>query len=182
MLEKLLWDADRVLFWIAAVVAVAWFFGWINGERPAKECGPGRVELRLNLSGIAMYVMMAAALPFMARTFTHRGAGKLSIVSSSAVLIVIFSILADFPGTLIIGAEGLEEKYWLRKNKRIRWNEIVEIQTDRKSRSVTIKSSTGKKIVHSAFLSGRSKLLQELKLHCGGELPADFPREPVENA
>jgi hypothetical protein len=40
--------------------------------------------------------------------------------------------------------------------------------------------SEGTKIVHNRVLPDRPRLLSELRLHCGDELPSDFPREPEE--
>lgn len=87
--------------------------------------------------------------------------------------------VAEFPGTIVITADGLEQVHWLWKNKLIQWSEIEEINTGEKSRAVTITATNGTKIVHSRQLPDRPRLLFELKQHCGENLPPDFPREPI---
>jgi Bacterial PH domain len=74
-----------------------------------------------------------------------------------------------------IASDGLQQVSWLWKNKRIRWEDIVEINTGGKSRTVTITGSDGTKIVHSRVLPDRPRLLIELRHHCGENLPSDFP-------
>jgi hypothetical protein len=86
-------------------------------------------------------------------------------------------IAASFPETIIVKADGLEQVSWLWKNKRIHRSDIVEINTGEKSRTVTITSADGTRIVHSRQLPDRQRLLAELKHHCGENPPSDFPRE-----
>jgi hypothetical protein len=89
-------------------------------------------------------------------------------------------IIFDFPGTIVVTRDGLEQKYWFHKRKRILWKEIVEIETCVLNEAVKITSMDGTKIVHSYLLADRLRLLLELKQHCGEELPPDFPREPID--
>ena len=91
----------------------------------------------------------------------------------------MIAILCSFPGTVVITGSCLQQVYWFRRNKRIRWQEIVEINTGEKSHTVIITGADGTKIVHVRQLADRRRLLLELKNHCGEELPPDFPREPI---
>lgn len=91
------------------------------------------------------------------------------------MLAIQFSL--SIPGSIVIAQDGLKQLYWFRNTKRIRWAEIVEINTGQKSRTVTITGINGSKIVHSTHLADRPRLLLELKNHCGDNLPPDFPRE-----
>ena len=84
-------------------------------------------------------------------------------------------MLFEFPGSVVVTGDGLEQIYWFWRNKHIRWNDIVEIESGQKDRTVTITSANGTKIVHSRFLADRPRFLLELKEHCGEELPPDFP-------
>jgi hypothetical protein len=89
------------------------------------------------------------------------------------------AFLIELPATIVAGSDGLEQVYWFRRNKRIGWGEIVEINTGEKSRVVTITGADGTKIIHSRQLTDRPRLLLELKRHCGDNLPPDFPCEPI---
>ena len=95
---------------------------------------------------------------------------------------VAIGLITLFPGTIVIDSEGLQQTSWAWKNKRIRWTDIVEINTGEKSRTVTISGADGTKIVHSRRLPDRPRLLWEIKQRCGEQLPADFPREPVSSS
>lgn len=106
---------------------------------------------------------------------------SMALIQSPFFLAMAIYGLLNLPGTIVVSGEGIEQQYWLRKNKRIRWGNIVEIDSDPKDRRVTIQAADGTKIDHSFFHSGRQRFLQELKQHCGSELPEDFPREPLEN-
>jgi len=100
---------------------------------------------------------------------------------STTALYVMFTIflLVSFPGTIPVTSDGIVQSFWLRRNKRIPWKNIVEINTGEKSRTVAITSSDGTEIVHSDLLVDRPRMLLELKQHCGENLPPDFPREPL---
>jgi hypothetical protein len=109
-------------------------------------------------------------------TYSH---GKpLELVMAVCFGVIAVMVIFTFPGTIIASADGLEQTFWLWKNKGIRWTEIAEINTGEKSRTVTITGADGTKIVHSRQLPDRPGLLVTLKDHCGENLPPDFPREP----
>jgi hypothetical protein len=99
------------------------------------------------------------------------------VLISSALFMVLFYI----PETIVVTDEVVEQVYWLRGNKRIRWNEIVEINSGKTDKLVTITGADGTKIIHSLRLADRERFLQELKQHCGENLPPDFPGGPFPN-
>lgn len=74
--------------------------------------------------------------------------------------------------------EAIEQVFLLGWRKCIRWEDIVEIESNPKDRMVTITGADGTKIVYSRFLADRPRLLLELKQRCGEDLPPDFPQEP----
>jgi len=110
------------------------------------------------------------------------GGNLLSVVTAVCFASIAIALLTSFPGTILIDSRGLQQKFWARRNKRIRWADIVEINTGERSRTVAITGTDGTKIVHSRQLPDRQRLLWELKQHCGEQLPADFPREPVSSS
>jgi hypothetical protein len=77
---------------------------------------------------------------------------------------------------------GLQEVFWLWRNTRIRWDEIVEINTEKKDSAVTVIGADKTRIIHSGRLPDRPRFLLEIKRHCGENLPADFPGRDVNNS
>ena len=90
--------------------------------------------------------------------------------------------LISFPGTVAVTRDGIEQVYWFRKKKYIRWGDIVEVNTGKRIRRIEITGADHTIIVHSSNLADRERLLLELKQHCGDNLPPDFPSEPANRA
>jgi hypothetical protein len=105
--------------------------------------------------------------------------GALELVTGVGCVLVAVTSLIELPATIVTNSGGIEQTFWLRKNKRIRWKGVVEINTGEKIHTVTITSADGTKIIHSSQLADRARLLLELKQHCGDSLPPDFPRERI---
>jgi hypothetical protein len=106
----------------------------------------------------------------------HHGVQSTTDLLGSAV--ICFAALAyifSLPGTILATWEGLEQLYWLRPEKRIRWDEIVEIKASGNTGALTIKKADGTTIVHNARLADREGLLEEIRKHCGSNLPPGFP-------
>jgi Bacterial PH domain len=140
----------------------------------------GRIEFARNVYSYVTWVLIAVSLASWAIKDFLSGEGRpLTLVNAAGFGLLAVMFFVEFPATIVITTEGLEQFYWLRKNKRIRWEDIAEINTGEKSHTVTVTSADGTKIVHSAQLADRARLLLELKQHCGDSLPPDFPREPI---
>ena len=86
-----------------------------------------------------------------------------------AVLLRVFAL----PGTIIASWEGLEQVYWFRFEKRMRWGEVAKIEIGKSGSPVTVISIDGTKIVHSMFLADQPRFLQELQRHCRPDLLQD---------
>ena len=97
------------------------------------------------------------------------------LFTSAAITFAAVAYLFAFPGTIVATWEGLEQLYWLRPEKRIRWDEIAEIKSGGNTGTLTIKKADGTAIVHSVRLPDRERLLDEIRLHCGSNLPPGFP-------
>lgn len=182
MIGKVLLDIDRVVFWVCMAFTFAGMAGLVRGDRGAKELSGNRVQFGWNWPGFAWLGVMITIIPTIARMLVHQRSGLLGLAPPVCMAILPVGFLFELPGTITVSDQGLEQRYWLRRNKRIQWGEIIEINSGLKDRSVTIKGTDGTKIIHSFMHSGRARLLQELKQHCGSELPEDFPREPLESA
>lgn len=166
---------------LIAGALVAWcFLANAPKDRKANVSTTGRVEFAPNRRARAAWLILAAFLVYLVPAqFRHTGGHLFPLVTAIAFASVAVGLLISFPGTILIDSEGLQQTFWAWKNKRIRWADVVEINTGEKSHTVTITGADGVKIIHSRQLPDRPRLLWELKQHCGEQLPADFPREPV---
>lgn len=140
------------------------------------EFKPSKLTLWAWLALIAymVYVVYGTAIRF---RYGHWNLPN--VAGASGLVIVLAMMVAEFPGTIVVTADGLEQIRWLWRNKYIRWGEVEEINTGEKSQTITITAKDGTKIVHWRPLPDRPRLLLELKKYCGENLPPDFPREPI---
>lgn len=164
----------------AGVLVTLCFLADAPKNRKANVSATGRVEFAPGRRATVAWLILAAfSVTVIPAQFRRMGGDPFSIVIPVAIASVAISLLTSFPGSILIDSEGMQQRFWAWKNKRIRWTNVVEINTGEKSRTVTISGADGTKIVHSRQLPDRPRLLWELKRHCGEQLPADFPREPV---
>jgi hypothetical protein len=178
MTWKLLHWIGDFLFW----GALAWIvFGIKGNRRPARALSGDRIEFFPHWLTIWAWMLIIGfmAMPSM-RYVLHRQGNPWQIVFLTCLGFGALFVIFDFPGTIVVTCDGLEQIYWFQKRKRIRWKDIVEVETGIKEKAVTITGADGTKIVHSYLLADRSRLLLELKRHCGEELPPDFPGEPID--
>ena len=177
-------DFVRPVAELIAGALVAWcFLADAPKDRKANVSRTGCVEFAPNHRATGAWLILLAFFVYLAPArFIHMGDHLFSIVTAVAFASVAIALLISFPGNILADSEGLQQTYWIWKSKRIRWAEIVEINTGDKSRTVTITGADGTKIVHSRQLPDRPRLLWELKRHCGEQLPADFPRETVSSS
>jgi hypothetical protein len=168
---------------IAGALVVLCFLADASKHGKAKVSAIGIIEFAPNRRATAAWLMMAAFFVYLVPVeFRSMGREWLSVVSAACFALVAIALLISYPGTIVVDSDGLQQTFWAWKNKRIRWAEIVEINTGKESRTVTITGADGTKIVHSRQLPDRQRLLRELKQHCGEQLPADFPREPMSSS
>ena len=174
---KIIFGTFNCLIWAAAFWML---FRKAEAQRPARICGDGRVEFTRSGFAYLLWILLAADLAWWAiRELLFSKGRPLALMKGVALGLSAAMLLFDLPGTIFITSGGLEQSYWLRRNKRILWKDILEINTGEKGHIVTVTSADGTKIVHSAELADRARLLLELKQHCGDDLPPDFPREPL---
>jgi len=179
---KLLSTITRLLF----DVLLAWMLFGRGGKRgPARVKGDGRVEFAPDRLGLWAWPLTAAYLVWwIVRDLVQRHAKPSDFLSPAILGVTALMLLFSFPGTIVATADGLERVYWLRKNKRIRWTDIVEIRADTKNTwasTIAITSDDGTTIVHTWLLADRRRFMLELEQHCGEDLPPNFPRELDEN-
>jgi hypothetical protein len=184
MYGKHLIDFIRPIIELIGGALVVWcLLADASEDRRAKVSTTGCVEFAPNRRATAAWLILVAFFAYLVPAqFRHVGSSLLPIVIAVGFALVVGALLTSFPGTILIDARGLQQRFWAWKNKRIRWADIVEINTGEKNRTVTITGADGTKIVHSRQLPDRPRLLLELKQGCGEQLPADFPREPVSSS
>jgi hypothetical protein len=163
-------------------LALIWMLFGRHGKRgSANVRSDGRIEFAPDWIGLWAYPLtIAYSVWLAARALLHSHA-KLSDFLTPAIFgAIALSLLISFPGTIVVADGGLESVYWLRRNKRIQWEDIAEIETDKNSTSftmvmITITGADGTRIVHSWLLADRPRFLSEIRKHCGEALPPDFP-------
>jgi len=178
MIWKLLPWIARLLFWCA----LAWMLiDIVLKRRRARIISEGRIEFTPSRLTIWAWPFMIGFMASpAARDLMHSRGNSWDLLILACLGLAALGLLFLFPGTIVVNSDGLEQFYWLRRNKRIQWKDIEEIDSETSSR-VNILGADGTKIVHTLFLGDRPRFLLELKQHCGEELPPDFPQEPVES-
>lgn len=174
--KSLLWIAHES-YWVVFVLVVVTPF---TGNRRSARVLDGRIELGPSRIDLYTWPMLGAYLFFAAMNRLKHSLGKpLDFVTAASLGLLAFMFLFSSPGKIVITDDGLQQIYWFRRNKRIQWDEIVEIRTSKKGEVVTIVSADGTKIVHSPQLADGPLLLQEIKRYCSDNLPPDFLDESI---
>ncbi len=172
--------ARELLAFALPTVVVLAVWGRADKQRKAILLQDGNVEFTPNRrSFVAWPILIAYMIYATLSQGMHIQGSPLKLMVVVLVGILTVMLAGSFPGKIIVASDGLQQVCWLWKNKRIRWADIVEINTGGKDRTVTIASSDGTKIVHSHTLPDRARLLIELRQHCGENLPSDFLQEPI---
>lgn len=182
MIWKTIIGLSRLTFDLALI----WMLFGRSGKRgAARVLNDGRIEFAPDWLGLWAYPLTIFYLVWLAvRALVHSHGTPWDILTPAVFGFSGLFLLFSCPGTVVVAAEGLEEVYWLRKHKRIRWEGIAEIETDKKRTlftRVAITGVDGTRIVHSWLLADQPRLLLEIQKHCGDNLPPDFPRRPVES-
>jgi len=176
--KSLLW-LDRIVFWSSCALFLIAAFSRLFARGNPIERAEGLIEFPPSPMGHFCFVMMAASLPLsLEGAFLHSRLTVFDFIMTSYVLLIAITICLSVPGTISIDPEEITQRFWFRKNRHVRWKDIVEVKTTKRG-PIEITSNNRTKISHSSFLAGRGRFLLEIKKHCGDELPADFPREPL---
>lgn len=169
----------RLLGWIGFAMTL-WSF-WGKDNRKAQILNDKRIEFAPKKLAVLGSILIAVYFAYftIANLVKHWHETPFDLLISACVGLVSLTIVFSLPGAIVVTADGVNQLFWFRKNKHIRWVDIVEINTGKKSRAVTITGVDRTKIVHSRQLADRSRLLFEVKQHCGESLPPDFHRESI---
>jgi len=169
-----------LVFIALPALAILLLFGRVGNREPARVLFDGaRVEFPTCRVAFWSWLLVIA---FLVQAFVRRLIrghwGPWDLLADAVFAGGALSFLSMLPATIVVTEEGLEQVFWLRRNRRIRWENIEEVDTGNKGRTVSIKAIDGTKIHHTGQQVDRPRLLLELKEHCGDDLPPDFPREP----
>jgi hypothetical protein len=152
----------------------------MQNKNRAKELAANRVEFGMSWRvKFAWLIFLIAGIDVAWHLFRQYDEHILNIVMAACCALVVLMIVSSLPGTIVIAEDGLQQFHWVRRNKHIHWSDIVEINAGKNNRTITITAGDGTKIVHSNELADRPRFLVEIKKHCGENLPADFPGEPI---
>lgn len=167
---------------ILCEIALIWmFWGRAAKTKPARVLINGSIEFTLSTVAYLAWLPIVVLLVWIARSefmvLVHGPFAWLNLLNVAGFAWITIWVLVSFPGKVVVDDEGIEQVYWLWKNKRIPWQEIAEINTGKTEHTITITGIDRTKIVHSNRLPDRSRLLLELRRHCDENLPADFPAE-----
>jgi hypothetical protein len=172
--------AQHLLASVLVGAALMSFWSGADKHRKANVLQGGEVAFAPNRRSYWAWPLVVGYLVYATvRGLMHIHVGWLNLDIAVTLGGLAVLLAFPFPERILVTSDGLEQFSWLWKNKRIRWEDIVEVNTGETSRTVTITAVDGTKIIHSPRLPDRTRLLTELKHHCGENLPADFPREPL---
>ena len=178
-----MWIARLLWVWIVPVLLLVLLSRAQENKQKAMALNAQRIEFTpsklFHWASCLFACLFAIYAAYAAAAHLKHSHGRPDIIISICVGILGPMILYSLPGTIAVTADGIEQAFWFQKNRHIRWADIVEINSDEKSRTVSITGADGTKIVHSRQLADRSRLLLELKQHCGENLPPDFPCERI---
>ena len=166
-------------FWIALALLIA---SMVSNRSSATVRASGKVEFAPRWFGVWALIYVAIRMGFITWGYLRHGLGEpLTFATGVSLGLASVGLVLTLPGTVLVSDSGLEEVLWFWRNKRIRWEDIVEINTERKGSAVTVIGADKTKIIHSNRLPDRPRFLFEIRQQCGENLPADFPGTDVSN-
>jgi len=146
-----------------------------NRARSAKDIGDGRVEFSPDLLTYFAWPLIVFLPAWAAINELRRGSGEWwHLMTPMVLLLLTASEMFSFPGSIVVSHDAIEQHFWLRGEKRIRWGEITEIREPGMSGALTITASDNTKIIFSNRLPDRTRLLAEIEKYCRGNLPQEF--------
>jgi hypothetical protein len=154
--------------------------GWMHlrGHSPArsaKDLGDGTVEFSPDPLTYLAWPLIVLLPAWAAFNELRRGSGEWwQLLGPVLILVAAAAEMFSFPGTIVVFHDAIEQHFWLRSEKRIRWGEIEEIKEHGKPGPLVITASDGTKINFSDRLPDRSRFMAEIEKHCRGNLPPEF--------
>lgn len=178
MLAKELHWSIEVLFWLALGTALFTTF-WSNNK--VREHPDGRVVFAASrINTLAWLFVWGRVVVVGTRSILggdlHPWTLMLGILFGGGIL---FSV-AQYPGAITVDSEEVVQNYWFKSNRKLKWSEIEEIRIV-KGETIRLTGPQETRIVFWSGLPDSSRFLQEIRRHCSGNLPPDFPGETAEH-
>ena len=164
----------------AANFLSALLLAWMHFRGPgrghsAKDLGDGRVEFSPDPLTYFAWPLITLLPAWVAINELRRGLGDWSqLIAPAIILLLAVSEMFSFPGSIVVSHEGIEQHFWLRGQKRIRWGEVTELREGRGNSSLTITASDSTRIDFSGRLPDLPRFLEEIEKYCSGNLPPEF--------
>jgi Bacterial PH domain len=153
-----------------------------DGSRTASEVISGKIEFVPNRRSYFGVYLFVGFLTYVAVAGLVTGLRtQLDLISPLSCVGFVAIILAAFPASIVVDANGVEQVYWLRGRRRIAWKDIVSVDVNEKKHEVRIKGKNRVKIVHTRLLPDRSRLLAELDKHASERALVAVPKRPAES-
>ena len=178
----MIWKPTLATANFVSTILVLWMHVRKNGrERYAHDRGDGSVEFPPDpLAYLAWPVIVLLPAWGAINDFQQHASGKpWSQLLLALILLAAAVQLFRFPGTVVVTHEGVEQHFWLRSEKRIRWGEITGIKRIRASGILIITASDSTNTVFSDQLADRPRFLEELERYAHGKLPPENPAGSV---
>jgi hypothetical protein len=164
----------------AANILSALLLAWMHFRGPgrghsAKDLGDGRVEFSPDPLTYFAWPLITLLPAWVTINELRRGLGDWSrLMAPAIILLLAVSEMFSFPGSIVVSHEGIDQHFWLRGQKRIRWGEVTEIREGRANSSLSITASDGTRIDFTGRLPGLPRFLAEIGKYCRGNLPPEF--------
>lgn len=156
----------RVLFWVMVAITLVTVMRGGDDRRRARIRSADRIEFPPGWFGYCFWGVWITWLPLLIVNYSrHASDGVWAGVTLGAACVAGLLLFSEFPATIVVTEGGLEQVFWLRRNKRIQWGEIDGIVTGKKGRMITVTGIDGTRIVHTRGLADRARFLQEVGRH-----------------
>jgi hypothetical protein len=143
--------------------------------RSAKDVGDGTVEFSPDPFTYIAWPLIVFLPAWAAINELRHGSGAWwQLLAPAAILFAAAAEMFSFPGTIVVSHDAIEQRFWLRGEKRIRWGEIVEIKEHGKPGPLVVTATDGTKINFSDRLPDRPRFMVEIEKYCRGSLPPEF--------
>lgn len=178
MITRIIHWTLSLLFWIAFALLLT---GFLKENRGSARLRPnGEVHFLPRWWFVCSWLFITVRMGFIGSKYLRSGLNeRLQLLVGVLVCISVAMALSAIPGTIVAKSETLEEVRWFWRNKKIRWTEIEEIDTEKRISAVTVIGSRHRKIVFTNVYPDRVRFLLEIKRHCGNDLPPNFPNEEI---
>lgn len=175
---SMLWKPTLPIANFVTAILALWLHVRKNGsERYAKDRGDGCLEFAPDPLALLVWPLIVVLPAWVAFNDLkqHASGEPWSELLLAITVFAAAAALFNLPGTVVVAHDGVEQHFWFRGEKRIRWGEIKEIKRIKASGSLIIYASDGTKISFTDLLADRPRFLTEVEMHAYDKLPPNLP-------